>query len=500
MQEIYFTNTLTRKKERFEPIEPGRVKMYACGPTVYNLIHIGNLRAALVADLVYRYLKYAGYEVSYVRNYTDIDDKIIQKAIEDGVEFTEITKKYISEVEKDYAVTGLLEPDHKTLATEHIPEMIEMIQKIIDHGKGYVAEDGEVFFSIQDFEGYGKLSHKNLEDLIAGARVGVRENKKNPMDFSLWKPAKPGEPSWKTPWSDGRPGWHIECSVMATKWLGEQIDIHMGGVDLIFPHHENEIAQSEAACGKAPFSKYWIHNEHLTLDKEKMSKSLGNTFIARDFLTQYGGEVARYLLLSVHYGTKMDFSDQSVEEALSELERLYEAKKTAVELLAVKAALPDLRAESLWGEFVAGVEQTRKEIQSHYANDLNTPGALGALFSLIRKFNRTLSEKQTRTTPSAVMAAQSLVDLLEGDIGAVIGVGRLSPDKALSDLQRIRKERASSGGESRPSEEEIQTQIEERIQARKEKNFARADEIRDELARRGVEIKDSPQGTTWSYR
>jgi cysteinyl-tRNA synthetase len=499
MREIRLTNSLSGKKEIFEPRVPGKVSFYSCGPTVYNFIHIGNLRAGLVSDMFYRYLKKIGYDVTFVRNYTDVDDKIIKRANEEKITADAVSKKYTTEVEKDFAVAGMLEPTRKTLVTDHIPEIISLIEKIIANGKGYVA-DGEVYFAIDQFPGYGKLSHKQIDDLIAGARVEPGTKKKNPLDFSLWKPAKPGEPFWDSPWGKGRPGWHIECSAMSSKWLGDQIDLHHGGEDLTFPHHENEIAQSEAASGHAPFVKYWVHHAFITMSKEKMSKSIGNVFLARDFLTQFSGEVARYMILGVHYRSPIDFNDELIDMTLTALHRLYEAKAKALDLSKTARARSDLRAEGMWGQFAASCEKTRKEIEDCFANDLNTAGALGSLFTLIREFNRTTSEPLAQATPSAVLGAQELVKIIEEDIGSVMGIGRLDPAKAIEDLNRIRSVRGVKGGEAKPTEAEILAAIQSRADARKAKDFAKGDEIRKDLEARGVLIKDSPKGTTWEYK
>jgi cysteinyl-tRNA synthetase len=499
MREIKLTNSMTGKKEVFHPRVPGKVSFYSCGPTVYNFIHIGNLRTALISDLIFRYFKRIGYEIDFVRNYTDVDDKIIGQATKEATTAAEIAKKYTLEVERDYAVAGMLEPTHKTTVTHHIPEIVKMIEDILKNGKAYVV-DGEVFFAIDSFPGYGKLSHRLIDDLIAGARVEPGIKKKNPLDFSLWKPAKPGEPFWESPWGKGRPGWHIECSAMATKWLGAQIDLHHGGEDLIFPHHENEIAQTEAATGKDPFVKVWLHNAFLTMAKEKMSKSLGNVFLARDFLTQFSGEIARFLLLSIHYRTPIDFDRELVENSLTGLHRIYEAKAKAQELLKTARARADLRAEAAWGSFVASCEKARTEIEESFANDLNTAGAVGALFTLIRDFNRTLAEPLAAATPSAVLGAQELLKILEEDIGSVMNVGRLDPAKALEDIARVRVTLGERSGVARPSEDEIKNLLQQRVDARAAKNFARGDEIRKDLESRGVLIKDSPKGTTWEYK
>ena len=497
---IKLTNSLSGQKEELRTLHPGKLTFYSCGPTVYGLIHIGNLRGGLVADMFFRYFQRAGYEVNYVRNYTDVDDKIINKAKEEKISPEDVAKKYTLEVEKDFAVSGMAEPTRKTTVTSHIQEIIELIESLLKKGKAYVSDDGEVLFSIESFQGYGKLSHKKIDDLVAGIRVEVSGQKTNPLDFTLWKPAKPGEPSWDSPWCKGRPGWHIECSAMARKWLGDQIDVHHGGEDLIFPHHENEIAQTEGATGKDPFVRYWLHHAFLTLSKEKMSKSLGNVFTAREFLTQFSGEVARYMLLSVHYRSIIDFGEDTIEQTLTGLHRIYEAKSRAVALKKQGRARADLRAEGAWGSFVAACEHARKEIDDQFANDFNSAGALAALFSLIREFNRTLSEPLAAATPSATIGASELIRIMEEDIGGVLGVGCADPEAALANLGRIRASRPlDSAGNTRPSEQEILEAIEKRIAARKAKDFAQADGIRKDLESRGVRIKDGPTGTTWEY-
>jgi cysteinyl-tRNA synthetase len=476
--------------------------MYSCGPTVYGLIHIGNLRAAIVSDLFFRYFQRVGYDVTYVRNYTDVDDKIIKRAQEEGMSSDALAKKYTQEVEKDYAVAGLLEPTHKTTVTTHMPEIITMIEKIISAGKAYVAADGEVIFSIDKADHYGKLSHKNIDDLVAGIRVEVSSKKKNPLDFTLWKPAKPGEPFWESPWGKGRPGWHIECSAMAGKWLGDQIDVHHGGEDLVFPHHENEIAQSEGASGKAPFVRYWLHHAFLTISKEKMSKSLGNFVTARDFLSRFPAEVVRFMLLGVHYRSIIDFGDETMDHALTGLHRIYEAKAKALELKKQTRARADMRAEAAWGSFVASCEKAREEIDANFANDFNTSGALAAVFTLVREFNRTIAEPLAVATPSAVLGAEQLIRVIEDDLGGILGIGRLDPTKALMDIAQVRAMRgaASADGAARPTDDEIRAAIAARAAARQAKNFAEADRIRKDMEARGVIFKDSPQGTTWDYK
>jgi cysteinyl-tRNA synthetase len=507
--EIKVTNSLGGKKEIFSTIEPGKVRMYSCGPTVYGLIHVGNLRAGMTSDLFFRALRKFGYDVNYVRNYTDVDDKIITQAKKEGMAPDALAKKYTDEVERDYAAAGMLEPVRKTTVTGHISEIVSMIEKIIANGKAYVADapagsepgSKEVFFSIDAFPSYGKLSRKNLEDLVAGARVEVSEKKRSPADFSLWKPAKPGEPSWDSPWGKGRPGWHIECSAMACKWLGDQMDLHHGGSDLIFPHHENEIAQSEASCGKEPYVRYWLHNAMLNINSEKMSKSLGNFTTARDFLANYGGEVARYAMMAAHYRSIVDFGEEAIESALTSLQRMYEAKARAEQISKKRAALADQRAESVWAEFLADCQKAREEIAREMANDFNTPGALAALFTLIRSFNRALAEPRAEATPAAVLGSLELVRVIEDEIGGFIGLGRRPAEAMLAQIGEIRARlhSAKSGGGERIGKDEIEALIAARLDARKAKNFAEADRIRKELLEKGVAIKDGPQGTTWEY-
>jgi cysteinyl-tRNA synthetase len=466
----------------------------------------------MTSDLFYRALVKFGYDVNYVRNYTDVDDKIIQRAKEEGMSADALAKKYIGEVERDYAAAGMLEPTRKTLVTDHIPEIIALIERILANGKAYTADPPEgsepgareVFFAIEKFPAYGKLSRKVLEDLIAGARVDVSEKKRSPADFSLWKPAKKGEPSWDSPWGKGRPGWHIECSAMASKWLGNQMDLHHGGTDLIFPHHENEIAQSEAACGCEPYVRYWLHNAMLNINSEKMSKSLGNFIAARDFLANFGGEVARYAMMGVHYRTIADFGEDAIESALTNLHRLYEAKQKAEAIAQKRAALVDQRAETVWAEFLADCQKTREEFRREMANDFNTPGAIASVFTLIRAFNRVLAEPRAEATPAAVLGALELIRVIEDELGGFIGIGRRPSAAMIAQIGEIRAKahaaRSEGSGGSKITPAEIESLIQARLDARKAKNFAEADRIRKELADRGVAIKDSPTGTTWEYR
>lgn len=499
-REVWLTNTQTGDRERFEPLVPGKVSLYSCGPTVYGFIHIGNLRTALFADLMTRIFARFGYEVTDVRNYTDVDDRIIDRAHKESVSASEIAERFIEEVDKDYWVAGLKNPVHRPRATETMRDIIRMVERLIERGHAYVRDDGEVLFAVDSFDRYGALSKRKLEDQQAGARVEVDRKKRNPFDFALWKPAKPGEPAWESPWGPGRPGWHIECSAMIEKVLGHQIDIHHGGVDLIFPHHENEIAQSECSSGTHPFVKYWVHNEHLNIRSQKMSKSLGNIVTAREFLTEYGSELTRIVLLSAHYRSKIDFSEELLEQSIQSLRRIYEAKLKAEELQGKSYGMSDLRAETAWGEFVQEIEAARKEFDESLANDFNTPGALGAVFTLIRAFNRTLAEPKAESTPAAAQAAQLLIQFIEEDLGSILGVGRQGSKKALEELENLQARRLQHQGVEQLSREDIEARILERNQARAARDFKRADEIRDELLLKGVVLKDSPEGTTWTHK
>jgi len=474
-------NTLSGSKEEFVPITPGKVGMYVCGVTVYDHCHIGHARANVVFDMIYRYLRATGLEVTYVRNYTDIDDKIINRANRDGVPYNEISERFITEFDRDMARLMLLLPTHQPKATEHIQEIIELVEKLIE--KGFAYQSGaDVFYCVEMFDPYLKLSKRNLEDMQAGARIEVDERKRHPMDFALWKGAKPGEPFWESPWGQGRPGWHIECSAMSMKFLGETFDIHGGGKDLIFPHHENEIAQSEAASGK-PFVKYWLHNGFVNINAEKMSKSLGNFFTIKEVLERYDAEVLRFFLLSAHYRSPIDFSDQNLKDAELGLERIYKALVSIDEQLASGA-------DHAPTEESAELEEKCSAIAGRFAeamdDDFNTALGLGHLFDLIRSVNKgvTLSPKELLARVKHEVAA----------VAAVLGVCDSQP---ASFLQRI-KERKTS--EMDISAEEIEQLIAERAEARKAKNFKRGDEIRDLLLERNVVLLDSAQGTTWKVK
>ena len=462
-------NTLTRRKEELVPLEEGKVKMYVCGPTVYNLIHIGNARPMIVFDTVRRYMEYKGYEVNFVSNFTDVDDKIIKKAIEEGVSAEEISSRYIAECKKDMEGMNVKPATTHPLATQEIDGMIEMIQTLVDKGYAYAAKDGTVYFRVKKFKEYGKLSHKNLDDLQSGFRslqVSGEEQKEDPLDFVLWKPKKEGEPFWTSPWCDGRPGWHIECSVMSKKYLGEEIDIHAGGEDLVFPHHENEIAQSECCNGKT-FARYWLHNAFLNIDNRKMSKSLGNFRTVREISEQYDLQVLRFFMLNAHYRSPLNFSADLMEASKNALERITEGagrlkdrKENAVvsELLEEEKTLL-LEAEGFTSKFETAME-----------DDFNTADALAAIFELVKFANTNATEKSSAAFAEALLS--QLVKLSD-----VLG------------LKVIKKEEIL--------DKEIEALIEERQEARKAKNFARADEIRDELLEKGIILKDTREGVKW---
>ena len=462
-------NTMSRRKEEFVPLEEGKVRMYVCGPTVYNLIHIGNARPMIIFDTVRRYLEYKGYEVNYVSNFTDVDDKIIKKAIEEGVSAEEISQRYITECKKDMAGMNVKPATTHPLATQEIDGMIDMIQTLIDKGYAYPVADGTVYFRVKKFKEYGKLSHKNLDDLQSGFRslqVSGEDQKEDPLDFVLWKPKKEGEPFWKSPWCDGRPGWHIECSVMSKKYLGEEIDIHAGGEDLVFPHHENEIAQSEC-CNGVPFAKYWMHNAFLNIDNRKMSKSLGNFRTVREIGEQYDLQVLRFFMLNAHYRSPLNFSADLMESSKNALERITEAA----------ARLRDRQAAATVQE---ATEDEKKLMQEEAAfvtkfeesmdDDFNTADALAAVFELVKFANTNVQEGSSKEFAGHTLEVMTkLCD--------VLGLTLEKKEEIL--------------------DEEIENLIAERQAARKAKDFARADEIRGLLLDKGIELKDTREGVKW---
>lgn len=454
-------NTLTRKKEEFTPLQDKHVRMYNCGPTVYNYIHVGNARPMVVFDTLRRYFIYKGWDVDFVVNFTDIDDKMIKRANEEGVQVRDIADRFIGEFKKD--AQGLNLYEYKTLnprATEHMDEIIAFIKDLVDKGAAYPL-DGDVYFDITKAKDYGKLSGKNLEDLQSGARIGVNERKKNPGDFALWKKKKEGEPAWESPWSEGRPGWHIECSVMAKTLLGETIDIHTGGEDLEFPHHENEIAQSEAHNGK-DFARFWLHNGMITVDHEKMSKSKGNFFTVRDISKEYDLEVLRLFLISSHYRSPINFSKEVMDQNKHALERLYNTKDR------LEAALEKAQAKES-PDFDKDVDQLKEEFCQAMEDDMNTADAVSKLFDLSKRINQGINEE----------------------------VGKESLEKAKKVYGELAKVLGLLNKEEDQVDEEVLTLIKEREDARKNKDFARADEIRDQLTEMGIAIEDSRDGTKW---
>ncbi|MFT9076717.1 cysteine--tRNA ligase [Ethanoligenens sp.] len=461
-------NTLTREKEEFIPIKPAEARVYACGPTVYNYIHIGNARPMVIFDILRRYLEYRGYHVFFAQNFTDVDDKMIRRANEEGTTVAEVAEKYIAAYREDAKGLHVQEATFHPRATENIPDIIALIQSLEKKGYAYASE-GDVYFRAHAFKEYGKLSHQPLEDLEAGARVDVSERKENPVDFALWKAAKPGEPSWESPWGKGRPGWHIECSAMARHFLGETIDIHGGGQDLIFPHHENEIAQSECA-NDVPFAHYWMHNGYINIDNRKMSKSLGNFFTVRDVAKLYGYEPIRFLMLSAQYRTPINYSDAVMEQSVAALDRLYHCKDALKDALQDTAAglaethEADTQALAAW----------KDKFDAAMDDDLNTADALSVLFELVKEINTRLAGGQA--TVGWLQGASALF----GTFCEVLG------------LLYERKEQTIDS--------DVEALIEQRQQARKAKDFKTADSIRDELSARGIELKDTPQGVKWAYK
>jgi len=453
-------NTLTRQKEEFVPVQAGKAGIYACGPTVYNFIHIGNARPLCVFDVLRRYLEWRGMEVNFVQNFTDIDDKLIKKANEEGITVPQVAERYIEEFWTDVKGMNIRPATTHPRATENINEIINLISTLIEKGFAY-ASGGDVYFRTLKFDEYGKLSHQPLEDLEAGARIDVTEVKEHPMDFALWKGVKPGEPFWPSPWGNGRPGWHIECSAMSQKYIGDTLDIHCGGQDLIFPHHENEIAQSECACGK-PFANYWMHNGYINVDNRKMSKSLGNFFTVREVAEKYGYEPIRYLMISSHYRSPINYSTDILEQSQNALDRLYTCRENLVFRLE--------SAES--GTLTANFDRFKDEFITAMDDDLNTADAIAAVFNLAKEINIMLGG-----TPSKedCTAALNMFDELCGVLGLVYNI-----DKA-DDLDA-----------------EVEELIAQRTAARKARDFAKADQIRDQLKEMGIVLEDTPQGVKWS--
>jgi cysteinyl-tRNA synthetase len=457
---IQVYNTLTRRKEPFEPLEPGKVKMYVCGPTVYNYFHIGNARPFVVFDTIRRYLIYSGYEVTYVQNFTDVDDKIIKRGHEEGLTPQQVADKYVEAYFADADALGVMRADVHPRVTEEMPAIIAMIERLINEGHAYVSE-GDVYFSTASFPEYGKLSGQTLENLQAGARVEVSEKKKNPLDFALWKAAKPGEISWSSPWGEGRPGWHIECSAMSLKYLGEQIDIHGGGVDLTFPHHENEVAQTES-CTHKPFAKYWLHNAFINMNNEKMSKSTGNFLTTHDLLKKYDGRVLRFLILSAHYRNPVNFSEELVANAEAGFQRITTCYENLRHRLGTAT---DGHADRVDADLY------RSKFRARMDDDFNTADAITEIFELVGDANQYLRQETVERA-----AIQTYLDLIEEFMG-VLGISVKTEDMAL--------------------DAEIEALIAQRTEARKAKNWALADEIRDKLTAMGIALEDTPQGVKW---
>ena len=461
-------NTQSKQKEEFIPIEEGKVRMYVCGPTVYNLIHIGNARPMIVFDTVRRYMEHKGYEVNFVSNFTDVDDKIIAKAIEEGITADEVAKRYIEECKKDMAAMNVKSATTHPLATEEIDGMIDMIQTLIDKGFAYDV-NGTVYFRTRKFDEYGKLSHKNLDDLRSGNRslkVTGEDQKEDPLDFVLWKPKKEGEPAWPSPWSDGRPGWHIECSVMSKKYLGEEIDIHAGGEDLVFPHHENEIAQSECCNGKI-FSRYWMHNAFLNIDNKKMSKSLGNFFTVRDIQEKYDLQVLRFFMLSAHYRSQLNFSAELMEASKNALERIVTAEERVKDLLAKATVAEMTEAES---SLVEQAKEFTVKFDTAMDDDVNTADAISAVFELVKFMNTNATEE---SSAAFIQALKSQLEELTDILGIIV-------DKAPEML-----------------DQDIENLIAERQAARKARDFTRADAIRQQLLDMGIVLEDTREGVKW---
>lgn len=458
-------NTLTQKKEEFVPIEEGKVRMYSCGPTVYNYFHIGNARPFIVFDVLRRFLEYIGYDVKFVQNFTDVDDKIINRSLEEGISAKEVADKYIAEYFKDADALGIRRADVHPRVSDHMPEIIDMIEQLIDRGLAYNI-DGNVYYQVEHFHDYGKLSKQSIDDLKAGARIDVNDEKRSPLDFALWKKKKDGEPYWESPWGQGRPGWHIECSAMSRKHLGQTIDIHGGGQDLIFPHHENEIAQSEGSCG-CTFANYWVHNGYININNEKMSKSKGNFFTVRDIAKHYDLEVVRMFMLMAHYRSPVNFSDELLNQAKNALERLYNAKSKMIFLLDHAKDDAPTDEQRAW---IDHLNTYRQGFTDAMNDDLNTADAIAAIFELVRDANSTLDE----TSPKACV--QAALDLFK-ELTGVIGLAEKEEDTSL--------------------EAEIEALIEKRQQARKNKDFALADQIRDDLLARGIILEDTREGVKW---
>ena len=470
---IQIYNSLHRKKEPFEPLTPNHVNMYVCGPTVYDDAHIGHARSVVVFDMIVRYLKMRNYSVTYIRNYTDIDDKIIQRAQERNITTEELSQKYIQAFDRDMKALFVQQPDMAPKATEHIREIIQLVEALIQKGNAYEIS-GDVFFSVESHDNYGCLSGRKLEDMAAGARVNVDTRKHNPNDFALWKSAKPGEPFWESPWGKGRPGWHIECSAMSMKYLGQSFDIHGGGKDLIFPHHENEIAQSEAANGSS-YAKYWVHNGFVNINREKMSKSLGNVVLIKTLVEQYPPEAIRLFLLSSHYRSPIDFNDQAMHDAVSGLNKLYASLER---IDSSQISSENEYSSELWQRFCTAMD-----------DDFNSAQAIGYLFDAVRQVNRMLDQSHQLSDEQKLQLIGIQTDMQK--IGKVLGLFNQTPAEYAQDQKK-----RTMGDQGT---DHIDQLVAERFQARKDKNWARADEIRDQLKEMGITIEDRPDSSRWKY-
>ncbi|MBQ7985812.1 MAG: cysteine--tRNA ligase [Clostridia bacterium] len=462
-------NTMTREKQEFIPITPGEVKMYSCGPTVYDYFHIGNARPFIIFDTMRRYLEYTGYKVTFVQNFTDIDDKMINRANKEGITVKELGERFIAEYFKDAEALGIKKATIHPKATENIDAIIEVVKTLEEKGYAYNV-NGNVYFRTKKFDGYGKLSHQPLEELEAGARIDIADEKEDPMDFALWKAQKPGEPAWESPWGMGRPGWHIECSAMVNKYLGASIDIHSGGKDLIFPHHENEVAQSECANG-CEFANYWMHNGYININNQKMSKSLGNFFTIRDITEKYKPEVVRFFMLSAHYRSPVNFSDELMQQAQSAMERVYTCIEN-IEFLLKNAVERD--ANEAEKELLEALSKAKKRFCDAMDDDLNTADALSAIFDIVSSANKSVSKD-----------GDNAKSILEAVLSAIHEIG---------DVLGLFEEKEEAQGNA-----EIEALIEKRNEARKNKDWAEADRIRDELKARNIVLKDTPTGVQWSY-
>lgn len=479
---IQIFNTQSGKKEKFQPIEAGKVRMYLCGPTVYDFLHIGNYRGAIFFNTVRNWLEKKGFEVSYIYNYTDVDDKIINRANEEGVTAQDISEKYINEFQKDYKLLQLRPHTKNPKVSEHMSDIIGFVKKLVEKDKAYVV-DGDVYFDVQSFKDYGKLSNKKIEDMESGFRIDVDPRKKHPADFALWKEAKEGEVSWASPWGEGRPGWHIECSAMNLAILGESIDIHGGGLDLIFPHHENEIAQTEALTGK-PFVKYWMHNNMLEFGNQKMSKSLGNVRTGRSFLEQYDGEILKYMMLQAHYRSTIDFSENQVELSLRGLARIYSAMAHAETLLEAKDSLVPIPEK-----FQKIIEEADKSIEKDMDDDFNTPQMLAKIFEIVRAYNNS-ARMPGKITPEKRALAEVFFHWVKSQ-GEVLAMFQMKPSAYLTSLDDRLLEAKNI------HRKDVDQLVADRSLARSNKDFAQSDKLRDKLKEMGILIQDTPEGTTW---